>query len=234
MLWRCVYVSTSILPTPFTLFLPRISGFVPQWRFFPPAQHLFGPVPSKQLVCPAERLPQQLQETYLCQSCLLKWVGLMWDHWHVDMKTAAWGCKGGPGLTHCWSLAVLWSALIHPQTILHVPCSAVGAGMLLEDHIGQNSTCRITFCVFTRPQTESSLRPKSLFICPEQIQAGQRSLVSCSPWGVKESDKMKWLSRHAFTGNGRWGDYTLYMTDPQILHFHTPFLLACSYPSGCM
>ena len=115
MLWRHVYVSTSILPTPFTLFLPRISGFVPQWRFFPPAQHLFGPVPSKQLMCPAEMLPQQLQETYLCHSCLLKWVGLMWEHWHVDMKTAAWGCKGGPGLTHCRSPS---SPLIccHPPT----------------------------------------------------------------------------------------------------------------------
>ena len=82
----------------------------------------------------------------------------MWEgeHWHVDMQTPEWGCEGGPGLIHCWSPSSLWFALIHSWTILQMPFSALGAGMLLEDHIGQNSTCRITFCVFLT--TESSLR----------------------------------------------------------------------------
>lgn len=46
-LWRCVYVSASLLPTPFTLFLPRISG----GDAVPWLQQLTGPLPGKELVC---------------------------------------------------------------------------------------------------------------------------------------------------------------------------------------
>ena len=151
----------SLLPfcsLPLFYFYPEYQGLCPRWRCSSPAQHLFGPLPGQELMCSSRDAATMVAGNYLCHICLLKWVGLMWEgeHWHVDMKTPEWGCEGGPGLTHRWSPSSLWSALIHSWTILQMPFSALGAGMLLEDHIGQNSTCRITFCVFLT--TESSLR----------------------------------------------------------------------------
>ena len=117
--WSCsgdVFMSLlPFCPLPLLEFYPEYQGLCPSGDSLPCLHISLDQFQVNSLCVPAEMLPQQLQETHLCRSCLLKWVGLMWEHWHVDMKTAAWGCKGAPGLTHCWSPS---SPLIcsHPPT----------------------------------------------------------------------------------------------------------------------
>ena len=134
MLWRCVYVFTSLLPTPFTLFLPRISAFVPQMVLLFPSSKSLWTSARKELVC-SSRDAATMVAGSLPVSHLSSEVGganVRGRALTGIYEASSWGCNGGPGLTHCWSPSSLWAALIHSWTIHLVPCSALGAGMPLE------------------------------------------------------------------------------------------------------
>ena len=120
------------LPLPY--FNPEYQSLCPRWSCSSPAQHLFGIVPGKQLVCSsrdaATMVAGSLPVSYLSSEVGGNNVrgGALTGRYEVS----SWGCKGGSGLTHCWSPSSLWSALIHSWAIHHVPCSALGAAMPLE------------------------------------------------------------------------------------------------------
>ena len=73
--------------------------------------------------------------------------------------------------------------------------------------------------VFSRDHRQSQVwRLKSLFIFPEQTQAGQRNVASCSPWGVRVRQYEGTQQTHKHSekqDSGRQGDYTLYVTGPK-------------------
>ena len=73
----------------------------------------------------------------------------------------------------------------------------------LSDHTGQNSTHRITFCVVTRPQTESSLR----IVLPGHFTQTNRSRTEepggLQSMGIQSVRPDKLLSRHTRTDRSR-------------------------------
>ena len=105
MLWRCVYVSTSLCPLLLLYFYPEYQGLCPRWSCSSPAQHLFGPGPGKQLMWSsrdaATMVAGSLPVSYLSSEVggANVRVGALTGWYEVS----SWECKGGPGLTHCWS-----------------------------------------------------------------------------------------------------------------------------------
>ena len=90
-------------------------------------------------------------------------------------------------------------------------------GCSLCDHIAQNSTGRITFCVFTRPQ--SQVWESGYLAFGPTIQKQDRGAW----WTIVHGNlrvRPDWVTQQTCThrqkqDNGSWGDYMLYMTDPK-------------------
>ena len=102
----------------------------------------------------------------------------------------------------------------------------------LSDHTGQNSTLESQSSSHeTTDRVKFENRIYWAF-SPKQTEAGQRSLVVYSPWGLKESDKTEWLSRHTRTGRTMRGDEITHCTwlTPNPPFPHSLFL--CSYTSA--
>ena len=145
-------------------------------------------------------------------------MGLMWEHWHVDMKTAGWGCKGGPGPTHCWSPG---SPLICSHPPSDQPSRAMQCSRCWDASWGPHWTKfhpRITFCVFTRPQTESSLKTEvtvhlSWADTSRTEEPGELQSMGCQSQTVwRDSADTQHSEKQ---DSGRQGDYTLYGTGPK-------------------
>lgn len=124
----------------------------------------------------------------------------MWEHWsHVDMKTAIPGCNEGPGLpTLLIYLAVLWSALIQPQSILQVPYSVLWAmrDALLRIILDKIPPAVGSHSVFSWNHRQSQVLKSEVTVCfcvLNRHKQDRGAWCSFSLWGVKESG----LSRHS-------------------------------------
>ena len=208
-------------PLPLLYFYTEYQGLCPRWSFSSPVQHLSVLVSGKQLVCSsrdaATTVAGSLPVSYLSSDVGGANVrgGALIGRYEVS----SWGCKGGSGLTHCWSPNSLWSALIHSWTIHHVPRSALGAGMPLE-WLYCTEFHTLNHILLSHETTDwvKLENHTSWASSPKQTETGQRSPVVYSPWGLKESDQIEWLSRHTHTGRSRtirWWDFTLHMADPK-------------------